>query len=238
MSAARAQLEAGASAMGLRVPAAAIDRFERYLRELLTWRRRLNLIAATDGTSIVGLHFLDSLLPLAVWSVPTECRVVDVGSGAGFPGIPMKIVRPDLRLTLVETSRRRVAFLEHVQGALDLHNVEILWDRAEAIARSPEHREAYGLAVERAAARFDVALELCLPFVEIGGAAILLKGPRAKEEVGGARPLVTRLGGTVEACEIWPLPTTDRRRVAVVVRKTRPTPTLFPRRTARLGQPI
>ncbi len=223
--------------MGIKVPVAALNRFQQYLRELLTWKRRLNLTAAADDTAIVGLHFLDSLLPLAVWPVPTECRVVDVGSGAGFPGIPMKIVRPDLRLTLVEASRRRVAFLEHLQGALDLRNVEILWGRAEAIAHRPEHREAYGLAVERATARVDAALELCLAFVEIGGAAVLLKGPRALEEIGGARPLVNRLGGTVEACDIQPLPTTDRRRVAVVVRKTVSTPSLFPRRTSRLGQP-
>lgn len=223
--------------MGLKVPAAALNRFEQYLRELLVWQHRLNLTTASDGAEIVGLHFLDSLLPLAVWPVPTQCRVVDVGSGAGFPGIPMKIVRPDLRLTLIEASRRRVAFLEHLRGALDLRGVEILWVRAEALAHRPEHREAYGLAVERATARVDAAVELCLPFVEIGGGAILLKGPRALDEIGGAGPLVTSLGGIVAACDMRPLPTTDRQRVAVVVRKTVSTPALFPRRTSRLGLP-
>ncbi len=238
MSEARSQLEEGLAALGLEASGAALDCFDRYLRELLAWKGRLNLTSAANSEEIVGLHFIDSLLALVAWPFPPDCRVVDVGSGAGFPGIPLRLVRQDLRLTLVEASQRRVAFLEHVRSALDLDHVEIVWARAETLAQRAEYRETFGAAVERATARVSAAAELCLPFVVVGGAAILLKGPRASDETRDAAPLVSRLGGTIESAENRLLPTTDRRRVAVVVRKVRATPQAYPRRAAHLGRRI
>jgi len=229
------RLQAGAALLGITLSSAALDRFERFLHELLSWKERLNLTAAAGADQVEGLHFLDSLLPLGACAVPPGCRVVDVGSGAGFPGVPMKIVRPDLRVVLVEASRRRVAFLEHLRAALDLPDVEIRWARAEALGHKEGFREAFGLAVSRAAARLGATCELCLPLVEPGGAAILLRGPKVTEEVGADERLLEALGGFVESCTIGTLPTTDRCRAALVLRKQRTTPPEFPRSRRRLG---
>lgn len=214
---------------------AAIDRFERFLQQILAWKERLNLTAAANADQVERLHFLDSLLPLGAVSVPPGCRVVDVGSGAGFPGLPMKIVRPDLRIVLVDASRRRVAFLEHLCGALDLPDVDVRWARAEALGHEVGYREAFGLAVSRAAAPLGATCELCLPLVEPGSAAVLLRGPKITEEIGAVGRLLEALGGAVESCSLGILPTTDRRRAALVLRKLRSTPQEFPRSGRRLG---
>lgn len=230
-----ARLQSGASLLGVTLSPTAIGRFERFLREVLSWNERLNLTAAASAGQVEGLHFLDSLLPLVACAVPSGCRVVDVGSGAGFPGVPMKIVRPDLRIVLVEASRRRVAFLEHLRLALDLPDIEVMWARAEALGHEPGFREAFGLAVSRAAAPLAATCELCLPLVEPGGAAVLLRGPRVAGELDTARRLLGALGGAVESCVLRALPATDRRRAALVLRKMRSTPADFPRTGRRLG---
>ncbi len=229
------RLEAGASLLGLELSPDAIDLFGRFLRELLAWGARLNLTGAHDAAQVEGLHFLDSLLPLAACPMPRGCRVVDVGSGAGLPGVPLKIARPDLHLTLVESSRRRVAFLEHLRLTLGLTDIAVRWARAEDLGHDPGFREVFDIALSRAAARLRAACELCLPLVCMGGAAVLLRGPRVSEEIRAAEPLVHDLGGSVEACALRDLPTTDRRRAALVIRKERPTPALYPRRGRRLG---
>lgn len=229
------RLQSGAALLGITLSPAVLDRFERFLQQLLSWRERLNLTAAAGADEVEGLHFLDSLLPLWACAVPSGCRVVDVGSGAGFPGVPMKIVRPDLRVVLVEASRRRVAFLEHLRGALDLPDIEVRWARAEDLGREAGFREAFGLAVSRAAAPLGATYELTLPLVETGGAAVLLRGPKVAEEAAAAERLLEALGGVVESCALGILPTTDRRRAALVLRKLRQTPPEFPRIGRRLG---
>lgn len=229
------RLQSGAALLGIPLSPTALDRFERFLQQLLSWNERLNLTAAAGADQVEGLHFLDSLLPLWACAVPPGCRVVDVGSGAGFPGVPMKIVRPDLRVVLVEASRRRVAFLEHLRGALDLPDIEVRWARAEALGHEPGLREAFGLAVSRAAAPLGATCELTLPLVEPGSAAVLLRGPKVTEEVGSTERLLESLGGVVESCARCILPTTDRHRAALVLRKLRPTPPEFPRSGRRLG---
>lgn len=229
-----ARLQSGAAGLGIALDTAALARFERFLEQMLSWRARLNLTAAASAGELEGLHFVDSLLPLWACVVPPGCRVADVGSGAGFPGMPMKIARPDLRIVLVEASRRRVAFLEHLRGALDLPDVEIRWARAEELGHEHGFREAFGLAVSRATAPLS-ACELTLPLVEPGGAVALLRGPKVAEEAVVVGPLVEALGGEVESCVLRALPTTDRMRAALVLRKIHPTPPEFPRRGRRLG---
>lgn len=230
------QVRAAASALGLHVTDLALEQFDRYLREITDWRRRFNLTAARDAAQITGLHFVDSLLALSACEFPEGCSVADVGSGAGFPGIPLKIVRPDLKLTLVESSRRRVAFLEHVRSVLGLDDMEIEWVRAEEFGHRPDRREAHDRSVERATARLAVAVELCLPLVRHGGAAVLLKGPRVVNELGPALPLVAALGGRVVGSDIRPLPGTDRRRAVIVVGKIAPSAPRFPRSVSHLGR--
>jgi 16S rRNA (guanine527-N7)-methyltransferase len=230
------RLRSGASAIGLTLSDDALARFERYLAELLYWRRRINLTAAATAQEIVALHLLDSLWPLVVWEFPDQARIIDVGAGAGFPGIPMKIARPDVWLTLVEASRRRVAFLERVRDRLEMPGVEVVWGRAERLAHAPALRETFDGAVERATAPTSAAVELCLPFVKPGGAAVLLKGPRARDEVVDARPLAHAMGGGAVRVEPRVSPTAERMTVIVVLEKAHPTPRLYPRGPVRLGR--
>ncbi|HET8679905.1 MAG TPA: 16S rRNA (guanine(527)-N(7))-methyltransferase RsmG [bacterium] len=230
-------LRAASAELNVPLDDAALARFERYLDEVLHWRRRLNIIPTGDAVQIVNLYSIDALLALWAADFPQGCRAVDVGSGAGFPGIPMKIARPDLRITLLEASRRRVGFLEHVCAVLTLDDVEIEWVRAEDFGRRSDRRETYDRSVERAAARIAAALELCLPLVRVGGAAVFLKGPRAHGEVARTHPLITGLGGQVISNEISALPTTDNERAVIIVGKVAPTPPLYPRTAGRLGRP-
>ncbi len=168
--------------------------------------------------------------------MPAEARVIDVGTGAGLPGVVVRIVRPDLRVVLLESSRRKVAFLEHLQHTLGLDDLLIEWGRAEDLAHRAGMREAFDVAVTRATARLAVAAELCLPFVLVSGAAICLKGPKVHEEVDEARGLIAELGARVESCELRILPETELRRAAVVLRKERSTPERFPRPAKGLGR--
>ncbi len=236
MNPALAQLEAASADIGLQISPGAIQQFDRYIREVLAWGARIGLTAAQTASQIVGLHFVDSLLALAVGEFPHGSRLVDVGSGAGFPGVPIKIVRPDLGLTLVDASRRCVGFLEHLGAVLDLEGIETVWARAETLGRRPAIRETFARSVERATARLGIAAELCLPLLEIGGAAVFLKGPNVQGELHAAGPLIEALGGRIEAFQVRALPTTDRRRAVVVIRKTLPTPHDFPRWGPRLGR--
>ena len=230
-----ALVEASASAMGLRLPAGAIERFERYLTELLRWRERLNLTAAATATEIVTAHFTESLIPLAAWAIGEGSRAIDVGSGAGFPGVPLKIARPDLRIVLLEASRRRAAFLEHLRSVLELDDLDVEWARAEDLGRRAGFREGFAVAVERAVAKIAASAELCLPLVQRDGAAILLKGPAVMREIGRVSPLFMRMGGALERAQPWEVGVSGRTTVAVVIRKVGDTPEEYPRRAARLG---
>ncbi|MDR7418459.1 MAG: 16S rRNA (guanine(527)-N(7))-methyltransferase RsmG [Armatimonadota bacterium] len=235
MSPALLRLRSGASAHDLHLSDEAIERFDRYLAALLRWRTRLNLTAAESADEIVGVHFADSLLALLAWPFPHGARVVDVGSGAGFPGIPLKIARPDLAMTLVEASRRRVAFLEHARDVLEMPDIDVVWGRAEHLARHALLRERFTAAVERAAAPLAAAAELCVPFVTPGGAAVLLKGLHAVGELRRAEPLIAALGARVMAASSLSM-VEGRATVVVVLEKSTTTPDGFPRAPARLGR--
>lgn len=237
MNPAIGRLDRGAGALGVRLDPAALDRFERYLAALMRWRPRLNLVGASSEDDLVDRHLLDSLLPLAVVRLPPGAAVVDVGSGAGLPGVPLKIARPDLRVTLVEASRRRVAFLEHLRDAVDLPDLDVRWGRAEALARQADHRERYVCSVERATAKAAAALELCAPFVEVGGWCVLLKGPAALEELPSAARLIAGLG-IADIVTIDKLSVTIGRTLAIVAPKVARTLPVYPRSASRLGLPV
>lgn len=226
-----------AASAELKIPLddAALAQFEQYLHEVLHWHRRINLIPTGAPVQVINRHLIDSLLALSAVDFPRLCRVVDVGSGAGFPGIAMKIARPDLRITLVEASRRRVAFLEHLRVLLTLEDIEIVWTRAEDFGRRDDQREAYDRSVERAAARIAAAVELCLPLVRVGGSALFLKGTRVLEALDQARSLITILGGQIVRNEVRTLLTTGTGRAVIVVDKVAPTPLPYPRGAGRLG---
>jgi 16S rRNA (guanine527-N7)-methyltransferase len=230
-------LAAGAAALGLPLNDAQRARFARYLALLQDWNTRLNLTAIVEPAAVERLHFLDSLtcaLPLlARWgpaaAIP-PLRVIDVGSGAGFPGLPLKLALPQLRLTLLEATGKKAAFLAHVVAELELEGVIVVAERAEIAAHQAAHREAYDVALARALAALPVVLELTLPFLCRGG---LLVAPRKGDlaaELARAAPALRELGGDARPPLPITLPGLADGRALVLVEKVAPTPAAYPRR--------
>jgi 16S rRNA (guanine527-N7)-methyltransferase len=239
------KLEDGARHLGLRLSAEHLARFQRYYEELVEWNQRFNLTTVTGYEEVQRRHFLDSLtclLALPGWShdvtgsqLPFICRpqpwlCLDVGAGAGFPGLPLKIVCPELRLTLLEATRKKVEFLLHVVEDLGLEGVEVIWDRAEALGQNPRYRERYDVVVARAVAEMAVLGEFCLPFCRIGGRFVAQKGPEASRETEAGAAALERLGGVVRELREMALPGQREQRVLVVIDKVGPTPAAYPRR--------
>jgi 16S rRNA (guanine527-N7)-methyltransferase len=179
---------------------------------------------------VVAKHFLDSLtlLLLPLWEGPL--RVLDLGTGAGFPGLPLKIVRPELEVVLLDATRKKVAFLEEVVAALGLKGAFPLWGRAEEVAHLPEHREAYQRVTARAVAHLCVLAELGLPFLGPGGVMVAQKGPRVAEELAPLPKALGLLGGSLREVRSLRLPFLEEERALVVLAKEVPTPAAYPRR--------
>ena len=218
----------------IRLPQAAeqYDRFARYCTLLQQWNEKMNLTAITEDGEVAVKHFADSLLPLTMAELPQGARLVDVGSGAGFPGLPMALVRPDLRVTFLDSLQKRLTFLQNVTAELGVAAVQ-LHARAEEAGRDPAHRERYDVATARAVANLSTLAEYCLPLVKPGGVFLALKGSGGREESEAAASAIVKLGGRVEALHEYALPGGDAR-VLAVIRKERPTPPQYPRPTAAM----
>ena len=226
------RLVLGARALGIRLSAEQVQRFQRYTRELLEWNRRVNLTAITDPAEVEVKHHLDSLS--AAMALPPEVReggrVVDVGAGGGFPGLPLKLAFPALRLALVESVRRKTAFLEHVVRALGLEGVEVLTGRAEELAHRPTLREGFDAALARGLAALPELLELTLPFCRVGGLVVAHKKGDIAAELAGAATALRELGGRLREVVPVRLEGLEDDRVLVVVEKVGRTPPRYPRR--------
>lgn len=240
------RLEDGARQLGLCLTAEHLAQFQRYYEELVLWNQRFNLTTVTGYEEVQLRHFLDSLsclLAIPGWGrdvvgtqVAFVCRpqpwlLLDVGAGAGFPGLPLKIVCPELKVTLLEATRKKVEFLFHVVDRLRLDGVEVIWDRAESLGQNPHYRERYDLVVARAVAELPVLVELCLPFCRQGGRLVAQKGPGAPEEVKLAGPAIKRLGGSLAELKEVELLGQREQRILVVIDKVAPTPAAYPRRS-------
>lgn len=223
-----------AAALGIFLDGGRLEQFGRYYQELVAWNERVNLTTILDWPAVQAQHFLDSLtcalvLPAAARAGPYA--VVDVGAGAGFPGLPLKILLPRIRLTLIESTAKKAAFLSHVVAALSLDGVTVLAQRAEEAGRHPDHRERYDLAVARAVAQMSVLAEYALPLVRPGGLLVAQKGREVEEEVAAAAKAFAALGGELREIRPVQLPGLKSPRHLVVVEKVRHTPKEFPRRT-------
>lgn len=225
-------LKAEAAARGIALTREMLEQLALYREMLLDWNTRLNLTAITQPEEVAIKHFLDSLLPLGLWELPQGASLVDVGTGAGFPGVVLKIARPDLRLTLLDSLQKRTAFLKALSQSLGQQN-EILHGRAEELARNPAFREAYDVATARAVAELPALCEYCLPLVKVGGAFLALKGPAGPQELQAALPAIEQLGGAPQAPLPYRLPDGSER-VLCVVEKRSQTPTLFPRKSHKI----
>lgn len=201
-----------------------------YGRMLLEGNRLKNLTSITEEREVWRKHFLDSLLLFFAVEVSPGAQVVDVGSGAGLPGIVLKIYRQDLQVTLVEASRKKAEFAKRVIGILGLKGIVSLWARAEDLGRRSDFREKFEVAVSRGVAAMSVLLEYCLPLVKVGGKVVAYKGPRADEEVKEAGRALQILGGEIETVWSGRLPEGGEERRLVVIRKVAPTDTKWPRR--------
>lgn len=223
-------LTAGFAELGISVDTKALSRFEEYYRLLTERGAVMNLTAISGKADTARLHFLDSAALLTL-SDFTDASVIDVGTGAGFPGLPMKICKPDIKLTLLDSLGKRVDFLSEVCEELGLEGTSCIHARAE---EAREMRESFDYAVSRAVARLNMLLELCLPLVRVGGAFIAMKGAEARTEAEEAENAAFELGGKIEKICEYTIPGTDIVHRAVLVRKERPTPEKYPRRFARI----
>ena len=227
------RLNLGALKLGLQLSPKQLEQFNIYYQELLDWNQRVNLTRITGYEEVQIKHFLDSLTVALAWQPLTpdaDFSLIDVGTGAGIPGIPLKILLPNIRLVLVDSIAKKAAFLHHLKGKLGLDNVEIVVGRAEEIAHQPKYRENFDIVLSRGVAPMVTLVELTLPFCLIGGSFIAQKKGAIDPEISQASKAVSLLGGRLrEVKRVNLAEFTDERRL-VIIDKVMPTPQLYPRR--------
>jgi 16S rRNA (guanine527-N7)-methyltransferase len=224
----------GARKLGIELSARQVEQFEIYYRELIVWNKRINLTAITDHPSVQVKHFLDSLT--IILALPrkelerTDFNIIDVGTGAGFPGVPLRIILPEPKLVLIEPTAKKTAFLRHIIDMLELRNVEILNSGAEEAARLPPYREQFALALSRAVASLPALVELTLPFCQVGGRFVAQKKGDIEQEVDRAEKAIATLGGRLSQMKRIELDEFDDERYLVIIDKMHQTPSKYPRR--------
>lgn len=228
------EMRKAAEAYGLDLTEKQQGQFQRYYELLMEWNGKINLTAITEPREVAVKHMLDSLAGWDEKRMSGDAGIIDVGTGAGFPGIPLKIFQPNLRLTLLDSLNKRVKFLQAVVEELGLQDVKCVHGRAEEAARK-EFREGFDIAVSRAVARLPVLAEYCLPFVRVGGAFLAWKGMQYQEEAEEAKKAVALLGGSgIEITRVH-LPDMEDIRAILSIPKAKPTPKAYPRKA---GMPV
>lgn len=212
----------------------ALDRLEKYAKLLILWNQKINLTAITDMQEIIVKHFLDSLTILNCVDVNDGAKVIDVGTGAGFPGVPLKIARPHIKLTLLDGSNKKLVFLRELLSELDL-DAELVYGRAEEVAQNKNYREKFDIVVSRAVAPLNVLSEYCIPFVKLGGCFVAQKGPSLNIEVENAKTAIKLLGGKIEKVDSFSLPGENARSV-LIVKKVEVTQNKYPRHGSKISK--
>jgi 16S rRNA (guanine527-N7)-methyltransferase len=221
---------AGAEKLGIKLSSYQIEQFVHYQHLLMEWNERINLTAIRDEIGIQRKHFLDSLTSVPLIRKMNASRIIDIGTGAGFPGIPIKIVFPTLEVTLVESVGRKADFCKLVAQEIGLQGVNVIIGRAEEIGMNPAHREKYDIALARAVAIMPTLAEYLLPLVKIGGIAIAQKGNGAQQEAQSAERAIRLLGGNLQKVIEIKYNGLTEKRYLVVIKKISATPNQFPRR--------
>lgn len=196
-----------------------MNQFEMYYRELVEWNNKMNLTAITEEGEVYLKHFFDSISAAFFHDFKKPLNIVDVGAGAGFPSIPIKICYPELKVTIVDSLNKRIGFLQHLISTLDLSNVHLFHDRAELFSQKKEHREKYDLVIARAVARMPVLTELCLPLAKVGGHFLAMKGPEVTNEIKDSKNAFTLLGGKLLSNNHYTLPFEESSRHFVLLEK-------------------
>ncbi len=208
------------------------EKFSQYTKLLLEWNEKINLTAITDPDEIISKHYIDSISCQEF--IPQNASVIDVGTGAGFPGIPLKIVRDDLKVTLLDSLEKRIKFLNEVISSLNLSDISTIHSRAEDGGSNPIMREKFDIAVSRAVASLPVLCEYCLPFVKVGGKFIALKGPDAEQEVSISKNALGVLGG--EILDIRDTSFDGMNHKIVIIGKKKETPAKYPRKAGKVSK--
>lgn len=218
----------GAVRLGLNITEKQTEQLIKYARLLQEWNEKMNLTAITDDEGVAVKHFLDSMTALCTGKVGT--KVIDVGTGAGFPGLVLKIMKPEIELTLLDSLNKRINFLKAVAEELELTGIEFIHARAEDGGRNNALRAGFDTVVSRAVANMTTLSEWCIPFLRKNGYFLALKGPLADEELNGARRAVSILGGRVEGVYEADIPFSELHHKIIMVKKERQTPMKFPRK--------
>ena len=214
---------------GIELTEEQIGQFEKYYDMLIHWNEKINLTAVTDKEDVYLKHFYDSLTPLFYTDIPEGTRLCDVGAGAGFPSIPMKIVRPDIKVTIVDSLNKRINFLNELTAELSLSDMHLVHDRAENFGQYTA-RHMFDMVTARAVANLNTLLELCLPLVRTGGKFIVLKGKRGQAELEDSTFALDLLGGKILETHQFTLPEEDSERYILDIEKVHKTPKKYPRK--------
>ena len=224
------EFEQGLQELGISLEQSQIDAFMRYYELLIEWNSFMNLTAIIEFKEVCIKHFLDSLSLIKVMDCYQSLTLIDIGTGAGFPGIPLKIAFPELKITLLDSLGKRVKFLNEVINQLGLKDIEAIHGRAEDFAKPSELREAFDVCVSRAVANLATLSEYCLPYVKVGGSFISYKSEKITEERQLAEKAITILGGQIDSQNEFMLPFSDIYRNLFVIKKLKQTPKKYPRK--------
>ena len=205
-----------------------IEKFFEYMKMLLEWNEKFNLTAITEQDDIILKHFIDSMTVLDF--IQKENKIIDVGTGAGFPGIPIALMREDVHVTLLDSLNKRINFLNEISNQINIKNVNAIHGRAEDMGQNKETREKYDIAISRAVANLTTLVEYLLPFVKVGGRCICMKGPDIEEELKNAEFAIKELGGEIEKVKKLMLPNSNIARNIVVIKKIKETSNIYPRK--------
>lgn len=222
------KLNAGLEKLNITLTEKQIEQFLTYYEMLIEKNKVMNLTAITDYDEVIEKHFLDSISLCQVYDLTKPVKILDMGTGAGFPGIPLKIAFPEIEMTLADSLNKRIKFLDEVIMELKLEKVKTIHARAEELARNKEHREAYDLVVSRAVANLSTLGEYCIPFVKAGGHFISYKSGEIEEEVTGAKKAISILGGQIK--DVFKFELSDQKRSFVIIEKIKGTPKAYPRK--------
>lgn len=214
--------------LGVRFSVEQIEQFYKYMNLLIEWNEKMNLTAITEPKEIILKHFIDSITILKY--IDDNSKLVDVGTGAGFPGVPLSIMNPTLKITLVDSLNKRLIFLQEVVKELNLKNIEIVHARAEEFGQNKNYREKFDIDTSRAVANLATLSEYLVPLVKIGGKIISMKASNAKEEINDAQKAIEVLGGKIEKIEEFDLPESDIGRTIIIIDKNKCTPAIYPRK--------
>lgn len=217
-----------AEKIGIQLKSKEIELFCSYMKNLLEWNTKINLTAITEQKEIILKHFIDSLTIHSY--IEEKNTIMDVGTGAGFPGIPIKIIKKDCNITLLDSLNKRIMFLRDSIDKLGLKHIEAVHARAEEVGREVKYREKYDIVVSRAVAPLNILVEYLIPFVKVGGKVICMKGPKIEEELKQAQKAINQLGGTIDKIDNLKLPDTEIERNIILIKKWKNTPKEYPRK--------